>query len=69
MAKAQKDQKMVRINVILTPTEREEFDKWCRYGAGEKVSMNLRIRQLITADVAGRLPVPRIAPPATPKKK
>jgi hypothetical protein len=64
MAKAQKDTNMVRINVILPESEREAFDKWCRYGATHKVSMNLRIRQLLKADAAGKINLSRTAEPA-----
>jgi hypothetical protein len=49
--------------------ERDAFDHWCRYG-GSKMSMSLRIRQLMMADAAGQIDLPRTSPPMSkPKPK
>jgi hypothetical protein len=56
-----KGEKMVRINIVLPESEREAFDKWCRYGGKPKVSMNRRLRALLLADVQGQIPIPRKA--------
>ncbi len=63
MPKTLKDEQVVRINVLLPESERTAFDRWCRYGASPKVSMNMRIRQLLRADSAGKVSVSRNAEP------
>jgi hypothetical protein len=59
---------LVRINVIVSPAERDAFDKWCRYG-GTRLSMTARLRQLMHADAAGKIAVPRDAPPVGKQAK
>jgi len=58
-----KEEPMVRINVILPLSERERFDQTCRYNGKIKQSMNWRIRELIRADIEGRVALTRTPPP------
>ena len=62
MGKRTRQEPEVRINVILPLSEREAFDRWCRYGGRPKQSMTWRIRKLIEADAAGKVDLPRTEP-------
>jgi hypothetical protein len=57
-----------RINLLVQPDERDAFDRWCRYG-GDRLSMTMRLRQLMLADAAGKIAVPRDAAPRPRKRK
>ncbi|MDE2107021.1 MAG: hypothetical protein KGL39_57975 [Patescibacteria group bacterium] len=58
------DEPMVRINVILPLSVREQFNQACQFNGKVKQSMNWRITELLRADIEGRISVPRTSPPA-----
>lgn len=57
MAHARDD--MVRINLMLPAAERDVFERWCRYGDGQRMSMTAAARELFRLAAAGKVPLDR----------